>query len=90
VRRTDNFFDLGGHSLVAVLLLIRIREAFGVELSIDDVYTAQLTLAGLASRIEAAGMDGIAPGEYAALLAEIESLTDEEARELLALEGSGD
>lgn len=90
VHRTDNFFDLGGHSLVAVLLLIRIREAFEVELSIDDVYTANLSLADLASRIEAAQMNGIAPEDYAALLAEIESLTDEEARELLALEDSGD
>ena len=71
-------------------LLIRIREAFEVELSIDDVYTANLTLADLASRIEAAQMNGIAPEDYAALLAEIESLTDEEARELLALEDSGD
>jgi FkbH-like protein len=86
IRRTDNFFDLGGHSLIAVLLLIRVRESFGVELSIDDVYTGCLTLADLAARIEAAQISGIAPEEYAALLAEIESLSDEEARDLLARE----
>ncbi len=44
IHRHDNFFDLGGHSLVAVLLLMRIREAFAVELAIDDVYTGGLTL----------------------------------------------
>lgn len=89
VRRTDNFFDLGGHSLVAVLLLMRIRETFGVELSIDDVYSGSLTLADLASRIEASQLGEIDPDEYARLLAEIENLSDEEARELLARENPG-
>jgi FkbH-like protein len=89
ISRSDNFFDLGGHSLVAVLLLLRVREAFGVELSIDDVYSGTLTLADLAARIEAAQLGEIDPEEYAALLAEIENLTDEEARELLAREDTG-
>jgi FkbH-like protein len=89
VVATDNFFDLGGHSLLAVLLLLRIREAFGVELSIDDVYSGTLTLSDLAARIETLQLGGIDPEEYAALLAEIEGLSDEEARQLLAAEDSG-
>jgi FkbH-like protein len=87
VSPNDNFFDIGGHSLLAVLLLLRIREAFDVELSIDDVYSGALTLADLAYRIEAAQAGGIDPGEYAALLAEIESMSDEQAREILEREG---
>jgi FkbH-like protein len=86
IRKSDSFFDLGGHSLLAVLLLLRIRETFDVELSIDDVYTGSLTLSDLASRIDAAKLGDIDSEEYAALLAEIENLTDEEARELLARE----
>lgn len=86
VHRHDNFFDLGGHSLVAVLLLMRIREAFAVELAIDDVYTGGLTLSGLASRIDAAQFGSIDASEYAAILAEIEALSDEEALALLAQE----
>ena len=86
VSPRDNFFDLGGHSLVAVLLLLRIRETFGVELSIDDVYSGTLTLSDLAVRIETAQLGGIDPKEYAALVAEIEGLTDEEARQLLETE----
>jgi FkbH-like protein len=86
IRRTDNFFDLGGHSLVAVLLLMRIQETFGVELPIDDVYTGGLTLADLAARIESAQAGEMDPAEYSALLAEIEALTEEEALELLARE----
>lgn len=88
VSAHDNFFDLGGHSLLAVLLLLRIREGFGVELSIDDVYSGTLTLSDLAARIETAQLGGIDPGEYAALLAEIEGMSDEEARALLSTENS--
>ena len=33
VRRDDNFFDLGGHSLVAAQLSSRVEEAFGVHVS---------------------------------------------------------
>jgi FkbH-like protein len=89
VAPKDNFFDLGGHSLLAVLLLLRVREAFGVELSIDDVYSGTLTLSDLAARIEMLQLGGIDPQEYAALLAEIEGLSDDEARQLLAAEDAG-
>jgi FkbH-like protein len=85
---SDNFFDLGGHSLLAVLLAVRVKETFGIELPIDDVYSAGVTLAGLAAKVEAYQLSGVDPGEYAALLAEIESLSEEEVRALLDQEGS--
>ena len=61
------------------MLLVRIQETFGIELSIDDVYSGALTLAGLAQRI-----DMRESPEYAELLHEIEAMSDEEARQLLA------
>jgi acyl carrier protein len=79
ISASDNFFDLGGHSLLAVLLLVRIQETFGIELSIDDVYSGALTLAGLAQRI-----DMLHSPEYSELLLEIEALSDEEVRQMLA------
>ncbi|MGO9242787.1 MAG: HAD-IIIC family phosphatase [Bryobacteraceae bacterium] len=82
----DNFFDLGGHSLLAVLLLLRVKEEFGVELSVDDVYSGTLTLRELARTIEARQAGDVAPEEYQALLAEIEGLSDDEVRALLAAE----
>ena len=37
VRATDNFFDLGGHSILAVRLLSRVYAAFGRELPVASV-----------------------------------------------------
>jgi hypothetical protein len=72
-----------------VLLVIRVKEAFDVELPIDDVYSATLTLGELARRIDALRGAGPSDAEYQAILAEIESLSDEEVRALLAIEDSG-
>ena len=51
----DDFFDLGGHSLLAVQLLTRIRETFGVELSLDLIYSGKLTIRRLALIIDNGG-----------------------------------
>ncbi len=84
---TDNFFDLGGHSLLAVLLIVRVREAFGVELAIDDVYTANLTLGELANKIEMYQLGDRTA--YEALYKEIEAMSDDEVKQLLAAEDPG-
>ncbi len=78
IRATDNFFDLGGHSLLMVQMVLRIREAFGVELTVDDVYSATLTLSDLARKI-----DSGSTGDYDALLREIEAMPDDEVTRLL-------
>ncbi|MFF7177670.1 amino acid adenylation domain-containing protein [Streptomyces sp. NPDC008121] len=60
----DNFFALGGHSMASMRLLGRIRAAFGVELSIRDVFDA-LTVAGLEGKLKgaAAARPALRPAE---------------------------
>jgi hypothetical protein len=48
----DNFFDLGGHSLMAARLMSRLRAASGVDLPLRDLF-ARPTAGGLAEAIDA-------------------------------------
>ncbi len=49
----DNFFDLGGHSLLTTQLISRVRELFQMELPFRQVFQ-QPTIAALATAIEQA------------------------------------
>ena len=50
VGRNDNFFDLGGHSLLLIRLYARINEEFGLELPITTIFDTR-TMAALATLI---------------------------------------
>jgi amino acid adenylation domain-containing protein len=47
----DNFFLLGGHSLLGTQLVLRLRDAFGTNISLRDLFEAR-TVAQLARKIE--------------------------------------
>ena len=81
----DNFFELGGHSLLAVQLLSRVRQVHGIELSLEVVYSGEFTVAELAKATELKEIEQ-AGGDYQELLQELEGLSDEEVRALLAEE----
>ena len=61
----DNFFDIGGHSLLVVGLQGRVREAFGIELPVVALFEHP-TIAALASRLTGEGTTVAAPGPTAA------------------------
>jgi acyl carrier protein len=58
----DSFFDLGGHSLVAIQVLSRIRDELAVEVPMQRLFDGP-TVAELAAHIEAARQEAGAPGE---------------------------
>jgi acyl-coenzyme A synthetase/AMP-(fatty) acid ligase/acyl carrier protein len=47
----ENFFDLGGHSILAVRLMTQIRSSFGVQLPLHHIFRTS-TISGLAALIE--------------------------------------
>ena len=53
VGTTDNFFDLGGHSLLVVQVQRRLQEACGREVSITDMFRLP-TIKALAAHLDGA------------------------------------
>jgi hypothetical protein len=52
VSRDDNFFEVGGHSMVAMQLVARVRKRLNADFGLRNVFEQQ-TLAGMAEMIEA-------------------------------------
>ncbi len=67
----DNFFDLGGHSLIATQIVSQLRQYFQVEISLRHIFEAA-TIAELALIIEDL------------LIGELEELTEDEAEKLVS------
>ena len=53
----DNFFDLGGHSLLGAQVALRARGVFAVDIPLVSLFEAP-TIAALAAKIESASPDG--------------------------------
>jgi amino acid adenylation domain-containing protein len=71
VSVNDNFFLLGGHSLLGTQLIARIRSTFGVDLTLRALFESP-TIVELSSEIENS------------IIARVESMSEEEALSLLA------
>jgi amino acid adenylation domain-containing protein len=71
VASSDNFFLLGGHSLMGAQLLARVHDAFGVEIQLRTLFDIP-TVSGLSGEIERL------------VMAKLEGMTEEEATSILA------
>lgn len=70
VGRNDNFFNLGGHSLMGAQLIAKVQQRFGVELSLRGLFDHP-TIAEISSEIESL------------VYAKLQAMSDEEAQRLL-------
>jgi len=73
----DNFFNLGGHSLLGAQMIARISDTFGVELSLFSVFNDP-TVRGMSAEIEKL------------LIEKLSAMSEEEAQRLLASSQDGD
>jgi hypothetical protein len=73
--------ELGGDSLLAILLNTRLREIFHVHLSVQDLFDGP-TVAEMAEHLQAADQQAVQ--SIAAKLDMLEHLSDDEVQKLLA------
>jgi amino acid adenylation domain-containing protein len=71
IGRNDNFFRLGGHSLLGAQLIAKIQQTFDVELSLRSLFDNP-TVAGLASEVTKA------------IYAKLDAMSEDDARTTLA------
>ncbi|MDQ6606642.1 MAG: amino acid adenylation domain-containing protein [Actinomycetota bacterium] len=83
---TEDFFEIGGHSLVATQVVAQVRSGLAVDLPLHSLFTCP-TVESLAAEIMRM-MGESEQDETAELLAELEGLSDEDAERLLAGEGN--
>jgi amino acid adenylation domain-containing protein len=79
----DNFFEIGGHSLLAIQIITDIQNYLGVTISIRQFFE-NATVADLAAIVQEAPILEEDEGELALLLSRIENMPDAEVQNLLA------
>ncbi len=79
----DDFFDLGGHSLLATRIISRVLDIFHVEIPLRALFQAP-TIAEMAMVIVQNQAGKTEQKDIERILAELETLPDEEIKQLLA------
>lgn len=80
----EDFFEIGGQSITLVQFVARVQDSYGVELPVEVLFAEDLTAAAAARAIDEALLESISEAEMEALLGELDGLSDDEVRALLA------
>ncbi|MBD1924288.1 amino acid adenylation domain-containing protein [Microcoleus sp. FACHB-831] len=80
----DNFFDLGGHSLMATQLISRVKKNFGVDVSLPEFFKSP-TIKDLAEIVETQILIKSNGAKIDELLDQMENLDEAEVQKLLSL-----
>ena len=73
IEINENFLDLGGHSLMANRLTIRINQEFGTTITIRTILTKEMTISEQVSLIEDNLLSQISEDDMEKLLAQLET-----------------
>lgn len=76
----DNFFEIGGHSLLAVQIIARLRELYAVDLPLRTLLSETPTIAGMATAITQQLPELETLDEMNEILSQIENLSLDEVR----------
>lgn len=80
----QEFFDVGGHSLLAMRLLSRISETLGVEIPIRTLFMESLTIRNLARIVAESGRKEHGQAGLDEIKTTLDSFSDEELADLFA------
>ena len=81
----DNFFDLGGHSMLGTQIIAQVQEEFQVELPLRALFENP-TVEGMAMAIAEEQALGVDEKDLENMLSELEGMSDEEIEKLLSEE----
>jgi hypothetical protein len=82
----DDFFTLGGHSLLSTRIMARIRDAFAVEVPLHRIFS-EPTVAGLSAALRQEGGPDGAVEKTAELLVKLSALSDDQVEQALGAAG---
>ena len=86
----EEFFDVGGHSLLAMRLLSRIRDTFDVDLPIRLLFMQRLTITNLANIVAAGSTQEENTAQLDTIKNTLDSFSDNEIAELFGDLGTSD
>jgi acyl-coenzyme A synthetase/AMP-(fatty) acid ligase/acyl carrier protein len=79
---SDNFFDLGGHSLTATRIVARVVQHFQLNIPLRSIFESP-TIAAMATLIEAHQENTLDEQAMTKLIDELDALSEEEAQQLV-------